>query len=361
MPWAGGVGAHAASSCPRAVPRPCAVPPPRAPCPWCLPRSPVLCPWCPCARGVPVPRCALVSSPPSCPRAVPPPPLSLHLCVHRVSVSPPPPCHARGVPVPCPCAVPRPRATLQPCVLAPSDTPVPRCVLVPIATWDPCATPQPCATLPPCPSCPHATLQPCAHRVLVAAVSCAVPHPCAPHAVVPPQGAPVPVTSLCRATSLCHAAASCLLHHPPSSCPVACPRVHRILVSTASSCPWRAGQDGSRGATATSVPRRIPPAAPTGLGAVPLPGDSFVAAHAGSCRRHCRRAGGGRGPPLTPQGWGAGGGAGGVRAPPHPAPPCRGLGEQPGMDPRPLRPRDPPGGYRVLVALPRVLVAPQPC
>uniref|UniRef100_A0A8C8ALI3 ArfGAP with GTPase domain, ankyrin repeat and PH domain 2 n=1 Tax=Otus sunia TaxID=257818 RepID=A0A8C8ALI3_9STRI len=60
-----------------------------------------------------------------------------------------------------------------------------------------------------------------------------------------------------RATSSCHASSSCL----PRPC------VHRVLVPTASGAPWRHVP-----VPATSR-LRVPPAAPAGLGAVPLLGD----------------------------------------------------------------------------------------
>lgn len=119
-------------------------------------------------------------------------------------------CHAASSCLPC-CCAPRP--------LHPRARRVPRCVLVPIMSWNP--------------SCPHAMPRP---RVM--------PHPGA-YCIL------VPVVSPCHAMSSCHA----------SSC------AHRILVPTASWAPWRH----------VPVPATsrlcVPPAAPAGLGAVPLLGD----------------------------------------------------------------------------------------
>uniref|UniRef100_A0A8B9DQE5 ArfGAP with GTPase domain, ankyrin repeat and PH domain 2 n=1 Tax=Anser cygnoides TaxID=8845 RepID=A0A8B9DQE5_ANSCY len=271
----------------------------------CLPCSRVLHPSCPCARRVPVPRCVLVprrilvSSPQSCPPAVPPPPLTLHLCVCRVHATMPP-CLWCPCAVSCPCAVPHPRAMLQPCVLAPSRIPVARCVLVPIATWCPRVTPQPCATLFPCPSCPCAvprpcaTLQPCAHRVLVAAESCAVPHPCAPLVAVPPcpcaHHIPVPCHVLVprpRATL-----------QPRTYCATLRPRAPwPVLVSTASSCPLHPRACGEQGRTGPVVPQPRP----CHVASLPPPPP-------GSVRCRCLVTARGRPrrelPAALPQGWG---------------------------------------------------------
>uniref|UniRef100_A0A8D0KVH0 ArfGAP with GTPase domain, ankyrin repeat and PH domain 2 n=1 Tax=Strix occidentalis caurina TaxID=311401 RepID=A0A8D0KVH0_STROC len=90
-----------------------------------------------------------------------------------------------------------------------------------------------CASCPCATPCPRATLRPAAHHILD------------------------PILSPRRATSSCHASSSCL----PRPC------VHCVLVPTASGAPWRHVP-----VPATSR-LRVPPAAPAGLGAVPLLGD----------------------------------------------------------------------------------------
>lgn len=146
---------------------------------------------------------------------------------------------------------------------------------------------------------------------------------------------PVAVTTLCHATSSCRSSSSCL----PRPC------VHRILVPTASGAPWRHVP-----VPATSR-LRVPPAAPAGLGAVPLLGDGSWP----PTQDAASGAAAGLGAAVPHPGLGCWGVPGGAQAPSHPSPPRRGLGEQPGMDPGPLRPRDPPGGYHDPVSLPRVL------
>uniref|UniRef100_A0A8D0FAQ9 ArfGAP with GTPase domain, ankyrin repeat and PH domain 2 n=1 Tax=Strix occidentalis caurina TaxID=311401 RepID=A0A8D0FAQ9_STROC len=143
---------------------------------------------------------------------------------------------------------------------------VPRCSLVPAMLS--CAT----SIASSCPSC--ATTCPCARHILESIVSscratsscraaswcasCPCATPC-PRATLRPAAHHIldPILSPRRATSSCHASSSCL----PRPC------VHCVLVPTASGAPWRHVP-----VPATSR-LRVPPAAPAGLGAVPLLGD----------------------------------------------------------------------------------------
>lgn len=244
-------GGH--GQCPCAVPRPCA--------------TPCACVTL-CACAVPRPRAphalapamfscttSIASSCPSCatpcPRTTPRPgahPVSVphHILVPRCVL----------VPVVSPCA-PRPRAMLYPGACHVVAYHVHR-ILVPTA----CHVTSSCHAVPWCPSCSCATPPPRAHRVLESIMAlCHATSSC--HAASWRPSCPdahlvlVALTTLRHATSSCRSSSSCL----PRPC------VHRILMPTASGAPWRHVP-----VPATSR-LRVPPAAPAGLGAVPLLGD----------------------------------------------------------------------------------------